>query len=196
MGAAIKVHEALLNRKDKICHKEEIDGIMAEYNEKMGKINSENAIKYLSRHKNIQRIFKHYYYINSFDEKERKFRTYDDRELLFIVLNKLGIKWYVGLYSSLHLNGRIWQVPNILSIVSGKISGKRKILGLKVEFHKIRKSLIFGLKKGETKNKIPYFYSDSAKTYLDLRYFRIMKKIPSLKETKTYLKRYPGWLRG
>jgi len=194
MGQIIKIYEALLNRKEKVCSRLEIVDIIREYNKKLGNISLQNALKYLSRHSYIKRIFLHFYYINSLDEKERNFTNHEDKELLFIVLNKLKIKWYVGLNSSLYLLGKAWQTPNTLTIINNKISGNKKILGMNVRFAKIKENLIFGLKSGKTKNNIPYFYSDLAKTYLDLAYFRELNKLTVIRETKQYLKRYPKWL--
>ena len=194
MSKILTIYEALLNRKEKICHKSNIVEILKEYNKSIGKINSDNAVKYLSRHKYIKRIILNYYYINSLDEKERNFCKYEDRELLFIVLNKLKIKWYFGLNSALYLLGKTWQTPNTITIINNKISGRRTVLGLRVRFIKIKESLIFGLKKGKTKNNIPYAYSNIAKTYLDLSYLRETDKLVSEKETKNYLKKYPKWL--
>lgn len=195
MGKIIKIYEALKNRRDKVCHKSEIIEILEEYNKNIEKLSSETVLKYLSRHNYIKRIFLHFYYINSLDEKKRGFCAYEDKELLFIVLNKLGIKWYIGLNSSLYILGKVWQTPNVLSIVNEKISGRKKIIGLNVKFLKIKGNLIFGMEKRKTKNSIIYYCSDTAKTYIDLVYFRESKKITKFKETKNYLKRYPKWLR-
>src|SRR3989338_1636132 len=195
MRKTIRIYEALLNRKEKICHKMDIIGIINEYNKTIGKIRAENVLKYLSRHNYIKRIFLHFYYINSMDERNGGYCIYEDRELLFTVLNKLGIKWYIGLNSSIFILGKSWQTPNVLLIVNEKISGKRRITGLNVAFLKIKKNLVFGLKKHKTKNDISYYYSDLAKTYIDLVYFRKSKELKHCKDTKKYLKRYPKWLK-
>lgn len=194
MSRILTIYEALLNRKEKICHKSDIAEVLKEYNKSIGKINSDNAIKYLSRHKYIKRIILNYYYVNSLDEKERNFCKYESRELLFIILNKLKIKWYFGLNYALYLLGKTWQTPNTITIINNKISGRKIILRLRVRFIKIKESLIFGLKKGKTKNNIPYAYSNLAKTYLDLAYLRETDKLISEKETRNYLKKYPKWL--
>ena len=194
MGAMEKIYEALVNRKEKICTKSEIDSIINEYNKQLGKVNPQNALKYLARHGYLRRAFMKFYYINSPDEKEGRFCRYEDKELLFAVLNKLNIKWYIGLNSALYLLGKAWQTPNTLIIINNKISGKKRILGLNVKFAKIKDNLIFGLKTGKTKNNISYSYSGLAKTYIDIAYFRQSNKIITAKETKSYLKRYPKWL--
>lgn len=194
MSKMLIIYEALLNRKEKISPKSDIIEIIQEYNKSLGKINAKNTLWYLSRHGYIRRIAFNFYYINSLDEKKGKFCRYEDKELLFAVLNKLNMKWYIGLNSSLYLLGKSWQTPNALIIINNKLSGKKRILGLNVKFAKIKDKLIFGLKAGKTRNNISYSYSGLAKTYIDFAYFRKSHKIITAKETASYLKRYPKWL--
>jgi hypothetical protein len=151
-------------------------------------------LKYLARHKYIRRIFAGFYYICSFDERARNFYEFEDKEVLFMVLNKLKIKWYAGLGYSLYLQGKKWQTPNQISLVNTKFSGIKKIFGLKVKFFKTKESLFFGLKKMKTDKGIEYFYSDPAKTYIDRVYFREVNVLTSIKNTKKYLGRYPKWV--
>ncbi len=194
MSKILVIYEALLNRKEKVCSKLDIIEIIQEYNKSLGKINSKNALWYLSRHGYIKRIIFNFYYINSVDERKRNFCNYEDKELLFMALNKLNLKWYVGLNSALYLQGKIWQIPNTLAIINSKFSGRKMVLGLKVQFIKIKESLIFGMKEKKSRNAIPHHYSDLAKTYLDLSYFRKSGKLVILKDTKKYIKKYPSWL--
>ncbi len=195
MTKIIAIYESILNRKEKICHKSEIIEIIKEYSESIEKINLENAIWYLSRHKYIKRIILNFYYINSLDERKRAFCNYEDKELLFIALNKAEINWYLGLNSALYQLGKIWQIPNTLTIINNKISGKKKILEIEVRFIKIKENLIFGLKEKKTKNNTVYFYSDLAKTSIDFAYLRKSNNIINLKETKNYIQKYPKWIR-
>lgn len=194
MGKLKTIYLALRNRKDKIVRKEEIIEVIDDYNKRLKKVSVKNALWYLSRRNYIRRIFLDYYYINSIEEREMETCNYEDREALFEVLNKEKLKWYVGLTSALYASGEIWQVPNVLTIVNNKISGEKKIFGLKVKFIKINEKLIFGLINGRTKNNIEYHYSDIRKTNLDFAYFREYNKIDKDKKTKNYLKRYPKWL--
>lgn len=195
MNYVSRIYEALLNRKEKVCHKSEIEEIIKEYKRVFkSPLSITNIIKYLSRHKYIKRIFQKYYYLNSIDERKRGFCLYEDKELLFIVLNKLGIKWYVGLNSALYLNGKSWQVPRRLHILNSKFSGAKNILSLKVDFSKIKESLFFGLKKAKTTNGVRYYYSTLAKTSLDMVYLKKSNKLIKNKQTKKYLKFYPEWL--
>src|SRR3989344_3275605 len=131
-----KIYEALINRTGKIAKKEEIEKIINEFNRRFKKkINSERIIKYLSRHNYIKRIFLSFYYVNSIDERKRRYCKFEDRELLFLVLNKLNIRWYLGLSSALYESGKVWQAPAIVNIINNKFSGKRKILGFDVKFY-------------------------------------------------------------
>lgn len=186
------IHEALLNR-GKIFRKEEILNIFEEY-KKIKPNNHKNIIEYLSKHNYIKRIFLGYYYVNSYDEKKRNYCDYSDKELLFHVLNKEKIKWYLGLNTSIYEQGKTWQTPAVINIINTRISGKRKILNLNIRFIKIKENLVFGLKELKTKNNIRYLYSDPAKTYIDKVYFRDSNKLIRVKNTQKYLKRYPKWV--
>lgn len=189
-----KIYEALLNR-NKINEKSQIAGLIKQYNKKFRtKINIENTIKYLSRHNYIKRIFLNFYYINSIDERKRKYCKFEDKELLFSVLNKLNLKWYLGLSSALYESGKTWQIPTTINIINSKFSGKKKILGIKIKFFKIKEKLIFGLRLSKTKHNINYSYSIPEKTYLDMIYLRINNAIPDNKETKKYIKKFPKWV--
>ncbi len=185
--------EALLNR-GKILSREEILKVLYEYKKRFGDKIGKDFLKYLSRHNYIRRVFSGIYYINSFDERKREFSQFEEREVLFMALNKLGIKWYAGLGYALYLQGKKWQTPNQISIVNIKFSGAKKILGLKVRFFKTKESIIFGLKKMQTKHNISYFYSDPAKTYIDRVYFNETDSLIRVKNTREYLRRYPKWV--
>ncbi|HLC54056.1 MAG TPA: hypothetical protein VJK07_00315 [Candidatus Nanoarchaeia archaeon] len=193
MKAVNAIHEALLNR-GKIFKKYEILHLLEEYKKLKFRVNHKKIIEYLSKHNYIKRIFLGYYYINSYDEKERGFCNYSDRELAFSALNKEKIKWYLGLNTAIYEQGKTWQTPNIINIINTRISGKRKIVGLNIKFIKTKENLIFGLKESKTKNNVSYFYSDPAKTYLDKVYLGETNDLIRVKNTREYLKRYPKWV--
>src|SRR3989339_169676 len=88
MGKLKSVYSALLNRGEKIMKRKEIVNLIEDYR-KIEKISITNALWYLSRQGHIKRIFLDYYYINSIEEREQKFCKYLDKELLFLVLNKI-----------------------------------------------------------------------------------------------------------
>ncbi len=188
------IYLAILNRNEKIIQKEEIYKLIKDYNKKFERVSITNALWYLSRRGYIRKIFLDYYYINSIEEKELGTCKYEDKELLFEVLNKEKIKWYLGLNSAKYYSGDIWQFPVVLTIINNKFSGKRKINGMDVTFIKIKKDLIFGVAAKKTKNKIKFYYSNSQKTNLDILYFKLVKTIHLDKKTKEYARRFPKWL--
>ena len=193
MGKLKSVYSALLNRGEKIMKRKEIVKLIEDY-KKIEKISIANALWYLSRQRYIKRIFLDYYYINSIEEREQKFYRYLDKELLFLVLNKLDIKWYLGLTSARYSGGEIWQTPNMLIIINNKFSGNRSIMGFKTRFIKLKENLIFALVKGKTDKGIEYYYSNKEKTGLDEVYLSKKGRVAKDKKTKTYLKKYPKWL--
>jgi len=192
MKAINTIHEALLNR-GKIFKKDELLHLLEDYKKKF-EVNHKNIIEYLSKHNYLKRIFFGYYYINSYDEKKRGYCNYSDKELLFYVLNKENIKWYLGLNTAIYEQGKTWQTPNMINVINTRISSKRKILSINVKFIKIKENLVFGLKELKTRNRISYFYSDPAKTYIDKVYFKETNNLIRVKNTQKYLKRYPEWV--
>jgi len=157
---------------------------------------SENIIVNLRKNRDIIYVFKGYYYLLNPKEKEGAYTEYSTNEMVYAILNKLNIKWYLGLYSALERNNIIWQGVVNPIIVNSDISGEKKILGVKYQFHKMRRELLaFGHIKKITKNRITFYYSDPEKTYIDFVYFN--KNPPSEVSTfkkneklKSYLKKY------
>jgi len=174
--------------------RKEIVSLIEDYNNKIERVSIINALRYLSRENYIKRIFLDYYYINSVEERERKFCKYLDKELLFLVLSKIGLKWYLGLTSARYSGGEIWQTPNMIIVINNKFSGNRAIMGFKTRFIKLKENLIFALIKGKTDKGIEYLYSDKEKTELDEVYLSRKGKVAKDKKTRNYLKRYPKWL--
>jgi hypothetical protein len=194
MGKLNTIYQALLNRNKKIVRREYIIALIEEYNKKFKKVSIKNALWYLSRRNYLKRIFLDYYYINSFEERARKICNFKDNELLFEVLNLEKIKWYLGLNSALKELGETWQGINAPTIINDRISGKKKVAGMNVNFIKIKPDLIFGLLENKTKNKVIYFYSDVEKTRLDLAYFRRINNLIKNNKTKEYIRKYPKWI--
>ncbi|MCX6671764.1 MAG: hypothetical protein NTX92_07580 [Euryarchaeota archaeon] len=138
----------------------------------------ETLIANLRRNKDILYVFKGYYYVLDPHEQQGSFTQYSTDEMVCVILNKLNIRWYIGLESALERNNLIWQGVVNPVILNSELSGEKKILGVKYRFHKMqREKLDFGFVKKTTKNRITFYYSDPEKTYLDYVYFR--KKIPS-----------------
>lgn len=193
MNSINSIHEALINR-GKIFTKKDILYLFEEYKKVNPSIRHKSLIADLSKNRYIKRLFLGYYYINSYDERKRGYSEYSDKELLFLVLNKEKIRWYLGLNTAIYEQGKTWQTPNKINVINTRISGERKVVGLNVKFIKTKEDLVFGLKEMKTKHNISYFYSDPAKTYIDKVYFGESNNLISIKNTREYLKRYPKWV--
>ncbi len=157
---------------------------------------SEKVIVNLRRNKDIIYVFKGYYYILSIDEKKGDYTNYSTNEMVYAILNKLNIRWYLGLYSALERNNILWQGIVNPIIVNSEISGERKIQGIRYKFCKIKRDKIdFGYIKKTTKNRITFYYSNPEKTFLDFIY---LKKTPPIElinfkkkqKLNLYLKNY------
>jgi hypothetical protein len=139
---------------------------------------SETLIANLRRNKDVLYVFKGYYYVLDPHEQQGLFTEYSPDEMVYAILNKLNIRWYLGLESALERNNLIWQGVVNPVILNSELSGEKKILGVKCKFHKMRRDkLDFGYVKKTTKHRITFYYSDSEKTYLDYAYLH--KRIPS-----------------
>jgi len=157
---------------------------------------SETIITNLRRNKEILYIFKGYYYVKDAREQQGLFTQYSSEEMVYAILNKVNIRWYLGLESALERNNLIWQAVINPVILNSEFSGTKEILDVKFRFHKMKRNIFdFGYVKRTTKNRITFYYSDPEKTYLD--YIYLHKKIPSElsevkhnKKTKLYLSNY------
>ena len=157
---------------------------------------STSLITNLRRNKEILYIFKGYYYVKDPREQQGSFIQYSPEEMVYAILNKINIRWYLGLESALERNKLIWQAVVNPVILNSEFSGNKEILGVKFRFHKMKRNMFdFGYVKRTTKNRITFYYSDPEKTYLD--YIYLHKKIPSElsevkcnKKIKSYLSYY------
>jgi hypothetical protein len=157
---------------------------------------SETLIANLRRNKDVLYVFKGYYYVLDPHEQQGSFIKYSPDEMVYAILNKLNIRWYLGLESALERNNLIWQGVVNPVILNSELSGEKKILGVKYRFHKMKREMVdFGYAKKTTKNRITFYYSDPEKTYLD--YVYLHKRIPSELSTvernekvKSYLVHY------
>lgn len=156
----------------------------------------QSIIHNLRRTHDIMYVFKGYYYIISPEEKIGSYYQYSVNEMVYAVLNKCNINWYLGLESALEKNKLIWQSIARPVILNDTISGEKTIVNVPYEFHKMKKRFLgFGFDKKKTKNRITYYYSNPEKTFVDYHYFH--KKIPSeltsfkkQKKTRSYLNNY------
>ena len=157
---------------------------------------SENIIVNLRQNRDILYVSKGYYYLLNSKEKKGAYTEYSTNEMVYAILNKLNVKWYLGLYSALERNNIVWQGVVNPIIVNSEFSGEKKILEVKYKFYKMKRDkLDFGHIKKITKNRITFYYSDPEKTYIDFIYFN--KNPPSElsnatknEKLKLYLKNY------
>lgn len=159
---------------------------------------STSLITNLRRNKEILYIFKGYYYVKDPREQQGSFIQLLSEEMVYAILNKSNIRWYLGLESALERNKLIWQAVVNPVILNSEFSGNKEILGVKFRFHKMKRNMFdFGYVKKTTINRITFYYSDPEKTYLD--YIYLHRKIPSElsevkrnQKTKSYLSNYSG----
>jgi len=158
---------------EKILSKEEIIKTIKEYSiVYKTKINLISLWTYLRKDNYIKRILGDYYYVYSLEERYNHYCKFSEEELVFLVLEKMHIKWYLGLESALKENKITWQVLNIIIIINNHFSGIKKLGNSKLKFIKTKNNKFkFGLIKKKTNNSVKYFYSDLEKTYLDFLYF-------------------------
>jgi len=155
--------------KDKLVSKKQLE---TAFRDVLQDKYSEKIIVNLRKNKEIIYVFKGYYYLLNPKEKKGSYTEYSTSEMVYTVLNKLNIKWYLGFYSALEGNNIIWQGVVNPTIVNSNISGEKKILGVKYQFHKMKRELLsFGYIRMITKNRITFYYSDPEKTYIDFEGF-------------------------
>ena len=185
-------------QKEKILSKEEIIKTMEDYQKIYKiKVNMISIWTYLRKDSYIKRILGDYYYVFSLEERHNHYCNFSEEELVFFVLEKMRVRWYLGLETALKENKITWQALNVVIIVNNNLSGIKKLGNSEFKFIKTKEERFnFGLIKKETNNKVSYFYSDLEKTYLDFLYFYKEKDIENMKKhldfevKKDKLKRY------
>ncbi len=188
----------LRSKKEKILSKEEIIKTIEDYQKIYKiKVNLISLWTYLRKDNYIKRILGDYYYVYSLEERYNHYCNLSEEELIFLVLEKMRLKWYLGLESALKENKIIWQALNVIIIMNNHFSGIKKLGNSKFKFIKTKeKRFNFGLIDAETNNKVAYFYSDLEKTYMDFLYFykekdiKTMKKNLDFKVRRDKLKKY------
>lgn len=195
---------------ERIFSKEEIINTIKEYSRVYKtKVNILSLWTYLRKDGYIKRILGDYYYVYSLDERYNHYCKFSEEELVFLVLEKMKIRWYLGLESSLKENKVIWQALNVITIINDHFSGLKKLGNSRFRFIKTKKSMFkLGLTKAKTNNAVKYFYSDLEKAYLDFLYFSSYngKDINALKRNLdfkvnrikviSYAKIYPDKIQG
>ena len=195
-----KIIDKIRLENKKIYSKEEIFKIIKDYERiYKRKVNLTSLWTYLRKDKYVKRILGDYYYAYSLEERHNQYCHFSEEELIFLVLEKMKAKWYLGLERALIENKVSWQAINFAPIINSRFSGFKKLGNSKFKFIKTReKRLNFGLIGKKTNNGVKYFYSDIEKTYLDFLYFysyegkdiRIIKKNLDFKVNKYRLRKY------
>ncbi len=187
------VRNILGSFKDKLVSKKQLE---RSFRDVLQDKYSENIIVKLRKNREIIYVLKGYYYLLNSREKEGSYTEYTTSEMVHTILNKLNIKWYLGLYSALERNNIIWQGVVNPIILNSDISDEKKILEIKYQFHKIKRELLdFGHIKKITKNRITFYYSDPEKTYIDFIYFNKnppleLSNFKNNEKLRSYLKNY------
>ena len=179
-----RIIDKLRLNNEKILMKDEIIKTFKEYSRVYKtKVNLVSLWTYLRKDNYIKRILGDYYYVYSLEERYNHYCRFSEEELLFLVLEKMKVRWYLGLESALKENKITWQMLNIITIINHRFSGIKKLGNSKFRFIKTKERRFnFGLIKAETNNEVRYFYSDLEKTYLDFLYFYKIKRIEVLKK--------------
>ncbi len=141
----------------------------------------EKYLKKLRENRKIKFIIQNYYYILSDNERRLNQLRYNPSELVFSVLNKSNVKWYISLEKGLELNNILWQAHKKINIINNKISGEKTIIRTKFDFKKTKPQHINNYKQdnykqNKTKNRITQNIGLNEKIYLDFIYFK--KRVP------------------
>jgi len=168
-----KIIDKLRLNHEKILAKKEIVKTIKEYSRVYKtKVNLISLWTYLRKNNYVKRILGDYYYVYSLEERYNHYCKFSEEELIFFILEKIDVKWYLGLESALKENKITWQALNIITIINNHFSGIKKLGNSKFNFIKTKDNKFkFGLIKKKTHNNVIYYYSDLEKTYLDFLYF-------------------------
>jgi len=195
-----KIIDKLRLNNGKIITKEEIIETIKDYSRIYKiKVNLMSLWTYLRKDNYVKRILGDYYYIYSLEERYNHYCEFSEEELVFLVLEKMNIKWYLGLESALKENKITWQTLNVVTVINNHFSGIKELGNSKFKFIKTKNNKFkLGLIKKKTNNKVAFFYSDLEKTYLDFIYFlsykgkdiKILKKNLNFKVEKGKIIKY------
>jgi len=172
-----RIIDKLRLNPEKILTKEEIIRTIKEYSKVYKtKINLISLWTYLRKDNYVKRILGDHYYVYSLEERYNHYCKFSEEELVFLVLEKMRIRWYLGFESALKENKITWQALNVVVIINNRFSGIKRLGNSKFRFIRTKDNKFkFGLIKNKTNNSVKYFYSDLEKTYLDFLYFSSYK---------------------
>jgi len=187
----------------KVITKEELAEICARFGTDV-----DYLVHHLISYGYVIRILRGLYYVKTVEEFKLK-KALKPLEIIGLGLNKLGVKWYYGLFTALRLNALTHEYFTRIFLLNDRIYRSKtiKVYGEDVEFIKIKPHLTeFGIiNKGEIR------YSDIEKTLLDFLYLsrynprlrittkNVMREYwdrTNKEKIHEYLKHYPRSLKG
>jgi predicted transcriptional regulator of viral defense system len=134
-----------------------------------------STINFMISYGYFMRILRGLYYVKTVEEFELK-KSLDVYRVLSLGLNKLKVKWYFGLYTSLRLNGLTHEFFDTIFVLNDKVYRPKQIRigGEKVKFVKLSNKLVdFGIL-----NESGMRVSDIEKTLLDFVYVSRYRSVP------------------
>jgi len=135
----------------------------------------DSTINFMISYGYLVRILRGLYYVKTVEEFQLK-KSPDAYTILSLGLNKLKVKWYFGLYTSLRLNGLTHEFFDTIFILNDRIYRPKeiKVAGEKVKFIKLSSKLVdFGIVNENGKK-----FSDVEKTLLDFVYISRYRSVP------------------
>jgi len=139
------------------------------------RVDPDYFVNYVIRYGYVIRILRGLYYVKSVEEFKLK-RSLDPLRVLSLGMEKLGARWYFGLYTALRLNGLTHEYYDVTFVISYSIFRPKtiRIAGENVRFVKIKPGMAeFGLVRRDV-----LVYSDLEKTLLDFLYLSRYGTLP------------------
>jgi predicted transcriptional regulator of viral defense system len=152
----------LSNFGGKAVNREELEKVCGRFS-----ANASSTVNFMISYGYLVRILRGLYYVKTLEEFGLK-KSLNVYNILSLGMEKLGIKWYFGLYTSLKLSGLTHEYFDTLFILNEAIFRPKviKVMGEKVKFIKLR-SKLFGF---GTLTEDNIKFSDIEKTILDFIY--------------------------
>mgnify|MGYP000178210645 CR=1 FL=1 len=166
----VLIWEKLQLNNQKIVTSDEIK----EYARQLGR-DELDVIRYLQRHAYIDRIFRGYFYVKSYDEHRRKSFDFPILDIIAMGLKAKGVKnWYFGLGTALKLNNMTHEYFTTDFVITDSYRTTKiiEIFGQRFQFIKWHGGHFnedWIIKRKLTR------YSNPQKTVLDLAYRRYIK---------------------
>ena len=154
----------------KVVKREEIERLCGRF-----KADADKTINFMISYGYFLRILRGLNYVKTLEEFKFK-KSIKVYEILSLAMERLKVKWYFGLYTSLRLNGLTHEYFDTIFILNDRIFRPKeiKVGEEKVKFVKL-KSKLFGF---GTVNENHINFSDVEKTLLDFIYVSRYRSVP------------------